>query len=160
MVHMALPRHTSSKLNMLYWSELVLEWHHLPPYYRALLASENCSNIATAQPMNWIYRYRSVRQVCPQCNQGWTGDIPISIMRLRKVISLSYLTDMTLCISLLCMGIHGFIIGWFFLDKSRPALFWMVYQFVNKSWDRGEWKRAKWLWAIPWFSLVHDISTV
>ena len=33
----------------------------------------------------YSYRYRTVRQICPRCNHGWTGDIPTSIMRLRKV---------------------------------------------------------------------------
>ena len=30
-------------------------------------------------------RYRSIRQVCPRCHHGWTGEIPSAIMRLRKV---------------------------------------------------------------------------
>ena len=153
MVRMVLHRHTSSKQSMLYWLELVLEWHHLPPYYRALLASKNgCNLLHCTYHIIENFRYRSVRQVCPRCTHGWTGDIPSSVMRLRKVYN--FVRQIWL------YYLHGNItIGWFFLDKSRPTLLWMVCQSVNKPWDWGERTRAKWLWAIPWLSLVHDIST-
>jgi len=39
-----------------------------------------------------ITRYRNARQVCPRCNHGWTGDIPLSVMRLKKVFFTSYRT--------------------------------------------------------------------
>ena len=32
-----------------------------------------------------VLRYRNARQVCPRCNHGWTGYIPTSVMRLKKV---------------------------------------------------------------------------
>ena len=32
-----------------------------------------------------MIRYRNARQVCPRCNHSWTGSIPSSVMRLRKV---------------------------------------------------------------------------
>ena len=62
----------------------------MPPYYRALLASEFVFSLGR----EWIvddyimdYRYRNVRQMCPRCNHHWTGDIPSSVMRLKKVYS-------------------------------------------------------------------------
>ena len=67
----------------------------MPPYYRALPASKFsvhyystivwCMYQTTIVENVDMHRYRSVRQICPRCNHGWTGDIPSAIMRLRKV---------------------------------------------------------------------------
>ena len=55
-----------------------------------------------------VLRYRNARQVCPRCNHGWTGYIPTSVMRLKKVyISQDYpvISFLLVCILLssLCL---------------------------------------------------------
>ena len=155
MVHMELLHYTSSKLSMLYWLELVLEWHHLPPYYRALLASEFTFTLdgETNDKMSLDYADTAMFARCvPDVTTtgleiflhqwwDWKRYLDVYILHLYTINHCILPT------------------GWFFLDKQGPALIWMVCQSVNKPWDGGERTRAKWLWAIPWLSLVHDVST-
>ncbi len=46
-----------------------------------------------------ITRYRNTKQLCPRCNYGWTGEIPSSVMRVKKVIEIKFISVLMIRIS-------------------------------------------------------------
>lgn len=81
-----------------------------------------------------MVQYRNARQVCPRCNHGWTGSVPATVMRLKKVRTMTiYGQCMALGTLWSCswyimsnnytVVYFGFISGGLLLDKSSSKVF-------------------------------------
>ena len=77
-----------------------------------------------------LYRYRNVRQMCPRCNHHWTGDIPSSVMRLKKVL--------IFYISIPLTTAYFLQVDFFWISRDQRSFEWFVSLLTNLEMEESE----------------------
>lgn len=76
-----------------------------------------------------VLRYRNARQVCPRCNHGWTGYIPTSVMRLKKVYISQDYPVISFSVSVYFTLFSLFVsikVDFFWINRDQRSFEWFV----------------------------------
>ena len=119
-----------------------------------------------------MYRYKTSKNECPQCNHRWYGNIPHTIMNLKKVGTRPWYSTVLVmryhflkCFAKIlpyvfwsCFDFHDSYTGRFHLGKPRPKVFWVVCWYPGSVGGGAGW--GGFLRELLGHASVHDISCI